>query len=57
MNDKLDDLANGPIPNCYRELTGSRHERAYEDDVWDQTMAFLHHYLDQPALAIPDPCL
>jgi acetyl esterase len=34
------------VPNQLRLLEGTRHERAYKDDVWDETMAFLHTYLD-----------
>jgi acetyl esterase/lipase len=33
------------VPNTLRVLVGSRHERRYEDQVWDETMAWLHQYL------------
>jgi acetyl esterase len=33
------------VPNTLRVVPGSRHERRYEDDVWDETMSWLHQYL------------
>jgi acetyl esterase/lipase len=33
------------VPNTLRVVPGSRHERRYEDLVWDQTVAWLHQYL------------
>jgi acetyl esterase len=33
------------VPNTLTVVPGSRHERRYEDVVWDQTMAWLHQYL------------
>lgn len=34
------------VPNQLRILEGTRHARAYEDDVWEESMAFLHLHLD-----------
>ena len=33
------------VPNNLTVLPGKRHERRYEDSVWDETMAWLHTYL------------
>ena len=33
------------VPNNLTVLPGKRHERRYEDSVWDETMAWLHSYL------------
>ena len=33
------------VPNHLTVLPGKRHERKYEDSVWDETMAWLHTYL------------
>lgn len=38
MADKLTTLG---VPNQLRILEGTRHGRAYEEDVWDETLAFL----------------
>ncbi len=34
------------IPVELRILEGTRHERAYKNDVWAETMSFLHRYLN-----------
>ncbi len=41
-----DALTGVGVPNQLRILEGTRHARAYEDDVWEESMAFLHLYLD-----------
>ncbi len=41
-----DALTGFGVPNQLRILEGTRHARAYEDDVWEESMAFLHLYLD-----------
>jgi acetyl esterase/lipase len=33
------------VPNVLRVLPGRKHERKYEDKVWDETVAWLHQYL------------
>jgi len=33
------------VPNHFTVLPGKRHERRYEDNVWDETMVWLHTYL------------
>jgi acetyl esterase/lipase len=33
------------VPNELRVLEGTRHSRAFEDDVWDESVRFLHGYL------------
>jgi acetyl esterase len=40
-----DALTRAGVPNQLRILEGSRHSRAYADDVWDESVAFLHRYL------------
>jgi acetyl esterase/lipase len=40
-----DALTAAGVPNTLRVLPGRRHERKYEDGVWDETMAWLHQYL------------
>lgn len=40
-----DALTAAGVPNLFRVVPGHRHERKYEDLVWDQTMAWLHQYL------------
>jgi acetyl esterase len=34
------------VPYFLRLLEGTRHSRGYEEDVWDETVEFLHTYLD-----------
>ena len=34
------------VPVELEILEGTRHERAYKNDVWAETMSFLHRYLD-----------
>jgi acetyl esterase len=43
--DFADALTAAGVPNTLRVVPGSRHERRYEDLVWDQTVAWLHQYL------------
>jgi acetyl esterase len=38
-------LTAASVPNTLTVLPGSAHERRYEDQVWDETMAWLHQYL------------
>jgi acetyl esterase/lipase len=38
-------LTRAGVPNQLRVLEGSRHSKAYADDVWDESVAFLHRYL------------
>ncbi len=33
------------VPNTLTVVPGKRHERRYENRVWDETMAWLHSYL------------
>jgi acetyl esterase/lipase len=40
-----DALTRAGVPNQLRILEGSRHSKAYADDVWDESVAFLHRYL------------
>jgi acetyl esterase/lipase len=40
-----DALTRAGVPNQLRVLEGSRHSKAYADDVWDESVAFLHRYL------------
>jgi acetyl esterase/lipase len=34
------------VPNMLTVVPGRKHERKYEDKVWDETVAWLHQYLD-----------
>ena len=34
------------VPNQLRIIPGSKHSRSYEKQVWDETVAFLHAYLN-----------
>ena len=43
--DFADALTAAGVPNTLRVIPGRRHERRYEDLVWDQTVAWLHQYL------------
>jgi acetyl esterase/lipase len=38
-------LTQAGVPNQLRILEGMRHSRAFEDDVWDESVRFLHRYL------------
>jgi acetyl esterase/lipase len=38
-------LTRAGVPNQLRILEGSRHSKAYANDVWDESVAFLHRYL------------
>ena len=41
-----DRLTRAGVPNRLRILEGTRHSKAFADDVWDDSVAFLHRYLD-----------
>jgi acetyl esterase/lipase len=43
--DFAETLTAAGVPNTLRVIPGRRHERKYEDTVWDETMAWLHQYL------------
>jgi len=38
-------LTSAGVPNTLTVVPGRRHERRYENKVWDETMAWLHSYL------------
>jgi acetyl esterase/lipase len=40
-----DALTRAGVPNQLRILEGSRHSKAYANDVWDESVAFLRRYL------------
>jgi outer membrane protein assembly factor BamB/dienelactone hydrolase len=45
-NAMADELSAAGVPFELNILSGTRHARAYQDDVWAPSLAFLHRYLD-----------
>ena len=50
-NAMADQLAAQGVPYELNILPGTRHARAYQDDVWGPSVTFLHQYLDPGASA------